>query len=78
MDPAYDSILERPMLRISHVSNRFVRGRSSANTTADCVCYTLGEVTSQSLWPRKDRHFVGITGILMCVVKGRRFIVLFK
>ena len=23
--------------------------------------YTLGEVTSQNLWPRYDRHFVGIT-----------------
>ena len=23
--------------------------------------YTQGEVTSQSLWPRYDRHFVGIT-----------------
>ena len=25
------------------------------------VGYTLGEVTSQSLWSRYDRHFVGIT-----------------
>jgi len=23
--------------------------------------YTLGELTSQSLWSRYDRHFVGIT-----------------
>jgi len=23
--------------------------------------YTYGEVTSQNLWPRYDRHFVGIT-----------------
>ena len=27
-----------------------------------CVCtYTQGEVMSQSLWSRYDRHFVGIT-----------------
>jgi len=27
-----------------------------------CMCkYTQGEVTSQNLWPRYDRHFVGIT-----------------
>ena len=27
----------------------------------DVVGYTQGEVTSQNLWPRYDRHFVGIT-----------------
>ena len=37
------------------------------------VPYTSGEVTSQNLWPRYDRHFVGIT----YGVKERKFIVLF-
>ena len=35
-----------------------------------------GEVTSQNLWPRSDRHFAGIAYGIMCGVKGRRFIVL--
>ena len=38
---------------------------------------TQGEVTSQSLWSRYDRHFVGITRY-NASVKWRRFIVLFK
>ena len=33
-----------------------------------------GEMPSRYLWPWYDRHFVGI----MCGVKGRRFIVIFK
>jgi len=35
-----------------------------------------GEVTSQNLWSQNDRHFVGID--IVCEVKERRFIVLFK
>jgi len=38
--------------------------------------YTWGEVTSQSLWSRYDRHVVGITW-LMCGVKRRRLMELF-
>jgi len=38
---------------------------------------TESEVTSQNLWSKYDRHFVGITWHIMCGVKGRRFIVLF-
>jgi len=36
-------------------------------------------VTSQNLWPRYDRHFVGIVwhNVLMCGVNGRRFVMLF-
>ena len=44
---------------------------------ANFTFFTKGEVTSQYLWPRYNRHFVGITCI-MCGVKGRRLIVLFK
>jgi len=36
-----------------------------------------GEVTSQSLWSRYDRHFVGIHDIMRWV-KWRRFTALFK
>jgi len=35
---------------------RYTRGES-----VDTRKYTQGEVTSQSLWSRYDRHFVGIT-----------------
>ena len=38
---------------------------------------TYGEVTSQSLWSRYERHFVGITRH-NASVKWRRFIVLFE
>jgi len=38
--------------------------RNTAKEVADfrrLLCNTQGEVTSQNLWPRYDRHFVGIT-----------------
>jgi len=37
------------------------RQRCVAYALALTTRYTLGEVTSQSLWSRYDRHFVGIT-----------------
>ena len=38
----------------------------SGNLVVRCVyefvdLYTKGEMTSQNLWPRYDRHFVGVT-----------------
>jgi len=46
-----------------------------SQTHTQTQTYTQGEVTSRNLWPRYDRHFVGI---IMCGFKGRSFIVLFK
>jgi len=33
---------------------------------SSCTVYTWSEVTSQNLWPRYDRHFVGITWHNVC------------
>jgi len=38
-------------------------------------CYTYGDVTSQCLWSRYDRHFVGIDVVEL---NGEDFLVLLK
>ena len=44
-------------------------------TITVCVAlYTQGEIKSQNLWSRYDRHFVGMA----CGVDGRIFAMLFK
>ena len=37
------------------------RSEHHINAHIEVGLYTWGEVTSQNLWPRYDRHFVGIT-----------------
>ena len=51
---------------------------TSIDRSVGLETYTQGAVTSQRLWPRYDRHVVGITRHIMCPVNGRRFIVLSK
>jgi len=37
-----------------------MRRKEIINVTNAPLSYTWGEVTSQNLWPRYDRHFVGV------------------
>jgi len=46
--------------QVDPVSRRFHRSDTIRYDTR-CCTYMYGEVTSQSLWSRHDRHFVGIT-----------------
>ena len=54
--PASSSSLRRR--HATDLINRLCRKCKSGN---EMQLYAQGEVTSQNLWPRYDRHFVGIT-----------------
>ena len=52
--------------RTEHIHNVTHQGQHRSRRLCDCLVsmsceYTQGEVTSQNLWSRYDRHFVGIT-----------------
>ena len=61
--------------------------RASSRPASSSWVYTYGEVTSQNLWPRYDRHFVAVTWhnvwsqgakILLCYLNNTRSVGLWK
>ena len=65
---APSALSARPLLRPCHAYSCVIHG---ALTSYCHDVYTQGEMTSQHLWSRYVRHFVGITWHIMCGVNWR-------